>query len=271
MEYGFQRESDDIRISCSRPSLLSNQKIVSGLKSGQITAQELAVETARPKRTNERAIFDNLSISAAFSSKPSSSERWKILAVNKFDSERKRMSVVVRSPPELGSLPILLCKGADSSMLEPDVCESANIILTDNGLMEEKENDSSDWEKSVILGIQSHLGIFASEGLRTLVLGVRILSEQELLDWMTIFNDAATSIKDRNTRLKDAANKIEKKIHIVGATAIEDKLQDGVPDTIYNIGKAGIKLWVLTGDKRETAIEIGYSTKVLNPTMSIIE
>ena len=122
-----------------------------------------------------------------------------------------------------------------------------------------------------MLGIQSHLGIFASEGLRTLVLGVRILSEQELINWMIIFNDAATSIQDRNTRLKDAANKIEKKIHIVGATAIEDKLQDGVPDTIYNIGKAGIKLWVLTGDKRETAIEIGYSTKVLNPTMSITD
>ena len=280
LEYGFQlvtRESDGVRISCSSPSLLSNQKIASGLKSGKITAKKLAVDTARPQRNNKRAVFDNLNIgtSAASSSKLPSSETWEILAVNKFDSDRKRMSVAVRSPPELGSLPILLCKGADSSMLDPDVCESANIMMMDdgdrNGYLNGNRNEGSDWEKSVMLGTQSHLGIFASEGLRTLVLGVRILSEQELADWMIMFNDAATSIKDRNEKLKDAAIKIEKKIHIVGATAIEDKLQDGVPDTIYNIGKAGIKLWVLTGDKRETAIEIGYSTKVLNPMMSITD
>merc|ERR1712151_929292 len=64
---------------------------------------------------------------------------------------------------------------------------------------------------------------------------------------------------------------IECGLHIVGATAIEDKLQDGVPDAIANLGKAGIKLWVLTGDKRETAIEIGYSTKVLTPQMKLME
>ena len=57
----------------------------------------------------------------------------------------------------------------------------------------------------------------------------------------------------------------------MGATAIEDRLQDGVPETIANLGKAGIKLWVLTGDKRETAIEIGYSTKVLSPKMHLTE
>ena len=64
---------------------------------------------------------------------------------------------------------------------------------------------------------------------------------------------------------------VEKNLHIVGATAIEDKLQDGVPETIANLGKAGMKLWVLTGDKRETAIEIGYSTKVLTPKMHLTE
>ena len=57
----------------------------------------------------------------------------------------------------------------------------------------------------------------------------------------------------------------------MGATAIEDRLQDGVPETIANLGQAGIKLWVLTGDKRETAIEIGYSTKVLSPKMHLTE
>ena len=67
------------------------------------------------------------------------------------------------------------------------------------------------------------------------------------------------------------AAEIEKDLHIVGATAIEDKLQDGVPETISNLEKAGIKLWVLTGDKRETAIEIGFSTKVLTSKMHLTE
>lgn len=117
--------------------------------------------------------------------------------------------------------------------------------------------------------MQAHLGDFASEGLRTLVLGVRILSEEELEEWLATHKAAAKSIKDREKKLTNCALAIEKNLHIVGATAIEDRLQDGVPETIHNLEEAGIKLWVLTGDKRETAIEIGYSTKVLTPKMHL--
>ena len=112
---------------------------------------------------------------------------------------------------------------------------------------------------------------FASEGLRTLVLGVKILSDEETEEWLTEFKEASTSIEDRDKKLTAVAYKIERGLHIVGATAIEDRLQDGVPETIANLGKAGIKLWVLTGDKRETAIEIGYSTRVLSPKMHLTE
>ncbi len=112
---------------------------------------------------------------------------------------------------------------------------------------------------------------FASEGLRTLVLGVKILSDNIAEDWLVKFKEASTSMEERSKKLTAVAYEIEKDLHIVGATAIEDKLQDGVPETIANLGKAGIKLWVLTGDKRETAIEIGYSTKVLSPNMHLTE
>jgi magnesium-transporting ATPase (P-type) len=122
-----------------------------------------------------------------------------------------------------------------------------------------------------MLGIQSHLGEFASEGLRTLVLGVRFLTENECTRWLETYKDASTSIKNREEKLTDAALQIERNLHIVGATAIEDKLQVGVPKTIATLAKAGIKLWVLTGDKRETAIEIGYSTAVLTPKMHLTE
>ena len=68
-----------------------------------------------------------------------------------------------------------------------------------------------------------------------------------------------------------AAFNIEKELHFVGATAIEDKLQNGVPETIQKLGKSGIKLWVLMSDKREMAIEIRYSTCVLTPSMHMSE
>merc|ERR1740133_624551 len=61
----------------------------------------------------------------------------------------------------------------------------------------------------------------------------------------------------------DVAELIEKDMVLVGASAIEDKLQDEVPQTIADIRAAGIKIWVLTGDKMETAINIGYSCKLL--------
>ncbi|OEU10945.1 phospholipid-translocating P-type ATPase [Fragilariopsis cylindrus CCMP1102] len=185
-------------------------------------------------------------------------ETWSVLAINKFDSTRKRMSILLRSPPELGSAPMLLCKGADSAMLDPE-------IFISNG-----SNDSK-WEITATLGIQSHLGEFASEGLRTLVLGVRFLTEDQCNDWLETYNAASTAIDNRDKKLTQAAEDIEKELHIVGATAIEDKLQVGVPDTIATLEDAGIKLWVLTGDKRETAVEIGYSTKVLTPQMHLTE
>ena len=92
------------------------------------------------------------------------------------------------------------------------------------------------------------------------------MTEEKTEEWLSKFKEAATSIENRDKKLTDVAYEVETGLHIVGATAIEDKLQDGVPETISKLGKAGIKLWVLTGDKRETAIEIGYS-KVLTPKM----
>ena len=70
--------------------------------------------------------------------------------------------------------------------------------------------------------------------------------------------------------MRQAAEIVECDLTIIGATAIEDKLQDGVPETIEDLGVAGIKLWVLTGDKVETAINIGYSSKLLVPEMYLL-
>ena len=75
---------------------------------------------------------------------------------------------------------------------------------------------------------------------------------------------ALFSIDNREALLEKVYNQIEKDLVLLGATAIEDKLQDGVPRTIANLRKTGIKIWVLTGDKQETAINIGYSCQLLS-------
>ena len=95
------------------------------------------------------------------------------------------------------------------------------------------------------------------DGLRTLVLAVRDLTEQEFTDWKAAHHLAAIAMENREDELDRVYNQIERDLVLLGATAIEDKLQDGVPRTIGNLRQSGIKIWVLTGDKQETAINIG--------------
>ena len=67
----------------------------------------------------------------------------------------------------------------------------------------------------------------------------------------------------KEIKLAELYDSYEKGLDYVGASAIEDKLQYGVPETIDMLIKANIKVWVLTGDKQETAIEIGKSCKLI--------
>ena len=298
LTFGFQvisRNSNGINLRVSRPSHFQNSRIVKGLKSGNLSLKQVSAETASERTVDEeqRDSFPDPSTEGE-----QRRESWAILAVNKFDSTRKRMSILLRSPEELGSLPVLFCKGADSAMLDPDVCRSSSLLPDKGGknsqslrdrevsaLTTVSEDDDADvdiddddadvdddeYEVSQMLGMQAHLGDFASEGLRTLVLGLRVLTEAECDEWLDQYHAATTAMNDREKLLTEAALSIERDLHIAGATAIEDKLQVGVPKTISTLGKAGIKLWVLTGDKRETAVEIGYSTAVLTPKMSVME
>ena len=105
---------------------------------------------------------------------------------------------------------------------------------------------------------------FANEGLRTLLLAEKIIPSKEYIQWLTKYKIAITSIKDRDEKVAQVQDEIETELILVGATAIEDKLQDKVPETIYNLKRAGIKIWVLTGDKMETAINIGFSCRLLD-------
>ncbi len=152
-EYGFQllgRDSSGVHISCSCPSLLEDEHIVEGLKNGTFTAKILAGKTA-----NNTIAESDTTVDEGCSPRK---ETWTILAVNKFDSDRKRMSVLVRSPPELGSVPMLFCKGADSAMMLDGVCEGINVLKDVENSDVESESDVQNAEFSSLLGIQAHLG-----------------------------------------------------------------------------------------------------------------
>jgi phospholipid-translocating ATPase len=120
------------------------------------------------------------------------------------------------------------------------------------------ENDNVVLERTF-----QHIQDFATEGLRTLLYGHRFLTDLDYVYWRKIFNEATTSLVDRQEKIEQAAELIEVNLELSGATAIEDKLQEGVPDAIDKLRRANIKLWMLTGDKRETAVNIGYSCRLI--------
>ncbi|KAL4317184.1 hypothetical protein HN51_071163 [Arachis hypogaea] len=171
---------------------------------------------------------------------------YQLLHVLEFSSSRKRMSVIVRN--EENQL-LLLCKGADSVMFER---------LSEKGRQYEAET-------------KEHIKQYAEAGLRTLVITYRELDEEEYKLWEVEFSKAKTSVgADRDALVDAAADKMERNLILLGSTAVEDRLQKGVPECIERLAKAGIKLWVLTGDKMETAVNIGYACGLLRQDMKQI-
>ncbi|WBW72014.1 trans-Golgi network aminophospholipid translocase (flippase), Dnf1 [Schizosaccharomyces osmophilus] len=115
-----------------------------------------------------------------------------------------------------------------------------------------------------------HVNAFASDGLRTLIYAHKYLEEEEYQEWKAINDEALSSLTNRQQLLDDAAELIENNLEFSGATAIEDKLQAGVPESINSLFRAGIKFWVLTGDKKETAINIGHSCGVIKGFSTVV-
>ncbi|KAI1825513.1 hypothetical protein F4861DRAFT_193755 [Xylaria intraflava] len=120
-------------------------------------------------------------------------------------------------------------------------------------------------EATVFSRCFKHLDEFATEGLRTLLVARKFIPEAEYDAWKEIYHKATTSLVNRQDQIEDAGEQIEQTLDLVGATAIEDKLQVGVPETIEKLRRANMKIWMLTGDKRETAINIAHSARICRP------
>eukprot|EP01016_Furgasonia_blochmanni_P033803 TRINITY_DN3570_c0_g1_i2.p1 TRINITY_DN3570_c0_g1~~TRINITY_DN3570_c0_g1_i2.p1 ORF type:complete len:576 (-),score=133.02 TRINITY_DN3570_c0_g1_i2:171-1898(-) len=125
-------------------------------------------------------------------------------------------------------------------------------------------------DSPLIQDTKAHLEQYGLVGLRTLLLSKRAISEEEYQMWNDKYSKACVEEVDRETKMMAVQEELERNMCLIGATAIEDKLQDDVGDTIFSLKACGIKVWVLTGDKIETAINIGYSCKLLNDTLTQI-
>ncbi|TBU65246.1 phospholipid-translocating P-type ATPase [Dichomitus squalens] len=184
-------------------------------------------------------------------------ERFELLNILDFTSARKRMSVIVRKiadeeggagGKEGDGKVYVLCKGAD------------NVII-------ERLSPGQD---AFVRTTEDHLAEFASEGLRTLTLAYRVVPEDEYEAWAQRYHAASVSLEEREEEIEAVSEEIEQGLRLLGATAIEDRLQDGVPEAIADLKEADIKIWVLTGDKLETAIAIGHSTNLIGREDNII-
>ncbi|KAM4860112.1 phospholipid-transporting ATPase IH isoform 4-T4 [Thomomys bottae] len=170
-------------------------------------------------------------------------ERFELLEVLSFDSVRRRMSVIVKSAA--GEI-YLFCKGADSSIF-PRVVE---------GKVDQ---------------IRSRVERNAVEGLRTLCVAYKRLLPEEYEGVCELLQAAKVALQDREKKLAEAYEQIEKDLVLLGATAVEDRLQEKAADTVEALQKAGIKVWVLTGDKMETAAATCYACKLFRRGTQLLE
>ncbi|KAG8641362.1 hypothetical protein MANES_13G143600v8 [Manihot esculenta] len=164
---------------------------------------------------------------------------YEVLETLEFTSDRKRMSVVVRDCQTRKI--ILLSKGADEAILP--YAAAGRQTRTFSEAVEQ----------------------YAQLGLRTLCLAWRELKEDEYNEWHLMFREASSTLVDREWRIAEVCQRLEHDLEVLGVTAIEDRLQDGVPETIETLRKAGINFWMLTGDKQNTAIQIALSCNFISP------
>ncbi|XP_016062401.1 PREDICTED: probable phospholipid-transporting ATPase VD [Miniopterus natalensis] len=244
-----EKQNGDAGITSGKADSLPGQPVTSSLCYEAESPDEAAlVYAARAyqctlqSRTPEQVMVDFAALGPL---------TFQLLHILPFDSVRKRMSVVVRHP--LSNQVVVYTKGADSVIME-----LLSVASADGASLEKQQMVIR--EKT-----QKHLDDYAKRGLRTLCIAKKVMSDTEYEEWLRNHFLAETSIDNREELLLESARRLENKLTLLGATGIEDRLQEGVPESIDALHKAGIKIWMLTGDKQETAVNIAYACKLLEP------
>ena len=170
---------------------------------------------------------------------------YKKLQIIEFSSDRKRETIIVKNPE--GTI-VLYCKGADSIIEKRLSNKSSSQILAQSKNYVEK---------------------FSAQGLRTLFIAMKVLSEKEYNKFEKELNEAMMSLENKDEKVNEVCDKMEQNLFLIGTTIVEDKLQNKVPETIRDLRLAKIKIWMLTGDKMNTAYNIGLSCNLISKSMKI--
>jgi len=201
-------------------------------------------------QTNDGKIFTQVSsASGLVEGDKIDQKEYKVHKKVKFTSDRARMSVLFTDPDD--GLIKLYIKGADSKIKER---------------LDPKNNDDK---------VKDHVDDFLSKaavcGLRTLLLAMKVIDKDELRQIEKDIQDAEKNVNTSAENIQKVIEGYESNLILVGATCVEDKLQENVADTLEDFRRAGINVWMLTGDKLETAKNIGYSCKLLTDEMVIYQ
>jgi phospholipid-translocating ATPase len=165
---------------------------------------------------------------------------YEILNVFPFTSETKRMGIIVKDT-KTNTITFYM-KGADAVM--------ARIV------------QANDW-------LEEECGNMAREGLRTLVFGKKDLTEEDYENFSARLTKAKTTIQNRAANVQAVIETLEENLELIGLTGVEDKLQPGVQQTLEMLRNAGLKIWMLTGDKIETATCIAISAGLISKKQDI--
>ncbi|KAM7045108.1 phospholipid-transporting ATPase IG isoform 3-T3 [Molossus nigricans] len=192
-------------------------------------------------------------------------EEYKLLHTLNFDSVRRRMSVIVKT--QAGDI-LLFCKGADSAVF-PRV---QNHDIESTKAHVERNAMPGALDSLHRVAVQSALPLpEPKDGYRTLCVAFKEIApdDYERIDRQLI--EAKMVLQDREEKMEKVFDDIETNMNLIGATAVEDKLQDQAAETIEALHAAGLKVWVLTGDKMETAKSTCYACRLFQTSTELLE
>ncbi|CAI2359865.1 unnamed protein product [Moneuplotes crassus] len=226
-----------------------NIKFYQGASPDEITLVDFARDHGFEfDEANDKAIYTSINPESGLTDAPVKKE-YKIHKKIPFTSDRARMSVLITDPDD-GQYKLYI-KGADSKI---------------KALLDPKQKDPDAMQK-----LEQFLNKASSQGLRTLLMACRVLDPEEFDKIQSDLREAEADVVNAKERVAEISEEYEKGVVLLGATCVEDKLQENVCETLEDFRRANIKVWMLTGDKLETAKNIGFSCKLLTKEMFIFQ
>ncbi|KAF7586202.1 hypothetical protein BBP40_009304 [Aspergillus hancockii] len=269
----FCKGADSILMQLLKRAALAQEKAI---EIERRTSKRKAAEASEIIRRNSEYQSRNSGVRTSLS-RPSMTHRRSSVTGQNISTLRNSIDVWLRDRETDGGM---LNRGNDAEYYSPRPSaqigrQSTTLSDSESSVNDVEEEDLVEEalvvnEAAVFERCFQHLNDFATEGLRTLLYCHRFLDESSYHSWKADYREACTSLVDRQEKIEKVGQQLEQQLELTGATAIEDKLQKGVPEAIDKLRRANIKLWMLTGDKRETAINVGHSCRLVKDYSTLV-